>query len=172
MKACRISNLKPTSPPSELKWTIICWLGPVTSSQRKFKEPPPVGLNFSGTNFLEQLSPLSWPSRREIAHCLKSTHLWGWLCESLQKRSPSCHRLPVGGWWRGEAAACGKQKGRLPTNKAWEWSSSGAGRWTMFGPESGTKFAGTVRAEVHGRHKARSASSPHGSRVERRWTRR
>ena len=73
-----------------------------------------------------------------MAHCLESTHMWGWLCESLQKNFYSCHWLSAGDWWRTE----GKADVNRLTDES-EWKNSGGRPEAMSGPEL-HKFAGAV----------------------------
>lgn len=55
---------------------------PIDLSCGNIPEPDRVTVS----NFSEDHSPLSIQSSWKTLHCLKSTHLWGWFCESLQRK--------------------------------------------------------------------------------------
>ncbi len=119
------------------------------------------------------ISPLSPQSHREMAHCLKSTHLWGWLCESLLKKCWSCHWLSVD-WWRTEGSATRKQT-LTPTYKQVNKAENGAktpGGGKRCSGLNWRSLPGLSQCKCRVATKSKSASSPDGNKLTWAPTRR
>ena len=100
----------------------------------------------TGSDFLEEHSPLSLQLSGEMAHCLKSSHLWGWLGRKFaEEKFRSCHWPSGGDRWRTEGTATREQT-FTPTHRQKNRgrNKDAPRRRTMSGPEL-EELVGTVR---------------------------